>query len=59
MTWVFRLAYGTVTGESLWLEMETRSGAAVERQTVPMRWVDEGHWEVEVDTATNGNFSLG
>jgi 4-alpha-glucanotransferase len=59
MTWVFRLAYGTVTGESLCLEMEMRSGAAVARQTVPMRWVDEGHWEVEVDSAMNGDFSLG
>lgn len=59
MTWVFRLAYGTVTGESLWLEMETRYGAAVEWQTVPMRWVDAGHWEVEIDTLVKGNLSLG
>lgn len=42
MTWVFRVAYRTVFGESLWLEIDGGQ--------VPMRWVDEGHWEVEVET---------
>jgi len=59
MAWVFRVAYGTVMGESLWLEMEMRSGAATVTRAFPMRWVDEEHWEVEVDTPTKGNFGLG
>ncbi|QTN32225.1 4-alpha-glucanotransferase [Akkermansiaceae bacterium] len=42
MTLVFRVAYRTVVGESLWLEMDGGQ--------VPMRWLDEGHWEVEVES---------
>ncbi len=40
MTLVFQVAYRTVVGESLWLEMDGGQ--------LPMRWADEGHWEVEV-----------
>ena len=43
MKYLFRLAYRTVGGESLWLEIET---SGVKRE-VPMRWADEEHWEVE------------
>lgn len=45
MTCVFRLAYRTVVGESLWLEVE--SGGV--KSEVAMRWADEGHWEVEIE----------
>ena len=47
MTCVFRVAYRTVWGESLWLEVESSGGM----RELPMRWVDEGHWEVETDFA--------
>ena len=43
MKYLFRLAYRTVGGESLWLEIETSGG----KREVPMRWADEEHWEVE------------
>lgn len=45
MKCVFRVAYRTVWGESLWLEVETSGGV----RELPMRWVDEWHWEVETD----------
>ncbi len=49
MKCVFRVAYRTVVGESLWLEI--CSGEAAEKREFPMRWVDAGHWEVEVECA--------
>ena len=51
MTCVFRVAYRTVVGESLWLEMEVKSGGAAVKQQLPMRWADRDHWEVEVEVA--------
>ena len=45
MTLEFRVAYGTVMGESLWLEMEL-GGIG---QELPMEWADAGHWELEVE----------
>lgn len=47
MRCVFRVAYRTVVGESLWLEME--SGGM--RCELPMSWADADHWEVEVEVA--------
>jgi 4-alpha-glucanotransferase len=47
MRCVFRVAYRTVVGESLWLEME--SGGV--RCELPMSWADADHWEVEVEVA--------
>lgn len=47
MKCVFRVAYRTVDGESLWLEME--SGGV--RCELPMCWADADHWEVEVEVA--------
>ena len=49
MTWIFRVAYGTVVGESLWLEMAMHNGGNVMKQSLPMKWKDEGHWELRVD----------
>lgn len=49
MKCVFRVAYRTVIGETLWLEI--CSEGAAERRELPMRWVDGGHWEVEVECA--------
>ncbi|MFM2197624.1 MAG: hypothetical protein RLZZ505_1056 [Verrucomicrobiota bacterium] len=45
MRCVFRVAYRTVVGESLWLEVESGEGD----RELPMRWADEGHWEVGVE----------
>jgi 4-alpha-glucanotransferase len=47
MRCVFRLAYRTVVGESLWLEIESGEVSCV----LPMRWADADHWEVEIDVA--------
>jgi len=46
MNLVFRVAYRTVFGEDLFLDL--KRGEVVER--VAMRWVDDGHWEVELET---------
>ncbi len=47
MTGIFRVAYRTVLGESLWLEIES---GGVKRE-VPMYWADSEHWEVEMECA--------
>lgn len=49
MNFVFRVAYATVVGESLWLEMTMHEGGEVSRQLLPMKWRDAGHWEVRVE----------
>ncbi len=54
MTWNFRVAYGTVVGESLWLEMSLDTGAGAIKQMVSMKWRDAGHWEVEVKAEVRG-----
>ena len=46
----FRVAYGTVMGESLWLEVEC--GGMV--REVAMEWADAGHWEAEVEAEEGG-----
>jgi 4-alpha-glucanotransferase len=45
MKWVFRVAYRTVVGESLWLELESGGG----RREIPMKWADADHWELELE----------
>lgn len=50
MNFVFRVAYATVVGESLWLEMTMQVGKKALRQVLPMKWKDARHWEVTVDT---------
>jgi 4-alpha-glucanotransferase len=42
---MFRVAYRTVEGESLWLEVES-VGVRCE---LPMRWADADHWELEIE----------
>lgn len=58
MTWKFRLAYATVVGESMWLEMSLASEAGTITQTLPMHWVDHDHWEIEVGVETKGHLVL-
>lgn len=48
MTLVFRVAYVTKVGESLWLEMALHEGGKEFAQVLPMKWKDAEHWEVEV-----------
>ncbi len=50
MNFVFRVAYATVVGESLWLEMTLRDGKKAFCQQLPMKWKDAQHWEVKVET---------
>ncbi len=49
MNFVFRVAYATVVGESLWLEVAMQGGANKSRQLLPMKWKDARHWEVKVE----------
>ncbi len=58
MKWTFRVAYGTVAGESLWVEIAMRVGGSVLRQTLPMKWRDPWHWELEVDAEVTGDMRL-
>ncbi len=58
MVFVFRVAYGTVVGESLWLEMTLHGSGGSVRQEVPMKWLDDGHWQVEVDAEISGEVRL-
>ena len=58
MTWIFRVAYGTVVGESLWLEMAMENGGEVTKQSLAMKWRDGGHWELEVDAEISGEVRL-
>jgi 4-alpha-glucanotransferase len=56
MKLVFRVAYHTVPGESLWLVIrlhDTESGLTM-RETKAMQWQDSEHWEtsLEVDSPT-------
>ena len=48
MKLVFRLAYSTVNGESLWLEYGIRDCGTVKKETLPMIWEDAGHWVIQV-----------
>lgn len=58
MTWIFRVAYTTVVGESLWLEMALHAGGNVFKHSLPMKWKDGGHWELEVDAEIHGEVRL-
>ena len=58
MTWIFRVAYGTVVGESLWLDMAMHDGGNVIGQVLPMKWRDAGHWELEISAEMSKGASL-
>lgn len=58
MTWVFRVAYRTEVGESLWLEMAVHIGGNMMKQLLPMEWKDAEHWKLEVDTELHGAVRL-
>lgn len=49
MELVFRVAYTTVVGESLWLEIILRAGESADCRVLPMKWHDAQHWELRVD----------
>ncbi len=49
MVLMFRVAYATVVGESLWLERMVHELGGTSRQVEPMVWKDTGHWELEVN----------
>ncbi|MEP2776873.1 MAG: 4-alpha-glucanotransferase [Luteolibacter sp.] len=58
MIWKFRVAYRTVIGESIWLEMALESESGSMRHVMPMRWADDGHWEAEVEAEVRGTACL-
>ena len=47
MKWIFRVAYRTVFGESLWLCLKDAQGEVTEHA---MRWRDREHWEVMLES---------
>jgi hypothetical protein len=49
MNLVFQVAYATVVGESLWLEMAAGGRSEGGAEILPMRWLDAGHWESRMD----------
>lgn len=49
MNFLFRVAYTTLVGESLWLEIKMQQGAKLFRQMLPMKWADGKHWEVKLE----------
>ncbi len=59
MTWTFRVAYGTVVGESLWLRIEAQIGGTVQTLELPMECRDEAHWEftMEVESAERVSYN--
>ncbi|MDP4847279.1 MAG: 4-alpha-glucanotransferase [Akkermansiaceae bacterium] len=58
MIWKFRVAYGTVIGESVWLEMALESEGGSMRHVMPMHWADDGHWQAEVEAEVRGSARL-
>lgn len=49
MNLVFRVAYTTVVGESLWLEITVRDGEKEVSKMLAMQWKDARHWEAELE----------
>lgn len=49
MKFVFRVAYRTVIGESLWLQMKSRHEGEIANRLLPMRWSDMNHWQIEIE----------
>ncbi|MFD2255098.1 4-alpha-glucanotransferase [Luteolibacter algae] len=58
MNLVFRVAYRTVVGESLWLKMGLAGESGLIKQTVPMKWKDAEHWEVQLEVEIRGEVRL-
>jgi 4-alpha-glucanotransferase len=54
----FRVAYATVVGESLWLEVVTHGSGEPFRQLLPMSWRDAQHWEAKVDAELESGGSI-
>jgi 4-alpha-glucanotransferase len=53
---VFRVAYHTVPGQSLWLKLSivsVQNGTRME-QSLPMRWLNLSKWELDMDIAASG-----
>jgi 4-alpha-glucanotransferase len=48
---VFRLNYHTVPGESLWLKLASvlDGGRVRLEQVLPLRWINAGQWQVEIE----------
>ncbi len=51
MNFEFRVAYATLVGESLWLEIKMSAGKKVSCQILPMKWKDAQHWEMKIESA--------
>jgi 4-alpha-glucanotransferase len=57
---VFRLNFHTFPGQSLWLKLATlleETGSRFE-QVLPLRWINEGQWQVELDVQGAGPLRL-
>ena len=57
---VFRVAYHTVPGQSLWLKLAVVTdpqGTRME-QCLPMRWLNLQQWELDIDLAASGTVRI-
>jgi 4-alpha-glucanotransferase len=57
---VFRVAYHTVPGQSLWLKLSIASSPHIARmeQCLPMRWLNLQQWELAMDIAATGTVRI-
>lgn len=57
---VFRLNFRTFFGQSLWLKLATVPDGGGHRfeQVLPLRWLNEGQWQAEVDVSGGGPLRL-
>jgi 4-alpha-glucanotransferase len=56
MSLLFRVAYATVVGESLWLETIMQDGDDAPRQILPLHWKDSDHWELRIEAGNIERF---
>jgi 4-alpha-glucanotransferase len=57
---VFRVNFHTVSGQSIWLKLATLPAAGGFRieQVLPLRWINDGQWEAQVQVSGSGPLKL-
>jgi 4-alpha-glucanotransferase len=55
---VFRLNFHTFPGQSLWVRLVTVSGGVRLEKLLPLRWINERQWQVELGVRCDGPLRL-
>ncbi len=55
---IFRLNYHTVQGQALWLKYSLVLGGVRIDQSAPLKWLNEGQWQVELKFRGAGRFRI-